>query len=467
MQIPILNGIVADEKADYRTTYPRNMIPVPKSTGVSNGYLRPAEGITSVVQGPGLDRGSIVWDGINYRVMGTRLVSVNSDDTITDIGDVGSDNKDVSMDYSFDRLAIASAGKLYLYDKSTLVEVTDPDLGLVLDVIWVDGYFMTTDGESIVVTELTDPTAVDPLKYGSSEADPDPVWALKKLVNEPYALNRYTIEAFENVGGSGFPFSRIEGAQTNKGVLGTHNCCEFLDGIAMLGSGRDEPVSIWYAYAGSTDKLATREIDEVIAGYTEAQLLKTTVEQRQVKAHTFLYIHFVDQTFVYDHAASLAVKEPVWYQLTSSLEGISRYRARHMAWCYDKWIVGDTDSAYIGNLTHENGEHWGEQVGWEFLTQIVYNKSQRALIHELELVGLTGRAAYGDDPKIWTSYTTDGETFSQEHPIRVGKQGERNKRMVWLQQGIIENQRAQRFRGNSDARIAVARLEARIEALAW
>jgi hypothetical protein len=66
-------------------------------------------------------------------------------------------------------------------------QVTDPDLGVVLDVVWVDGYFMTTDGEFLVVTELTDPTQVNPLKYGSSEVDPDPVVALLKLRNEVYA----------------------------------------------------------------------------------------------------------------------------------------------------------------------------------------------------------------------------------------------------------------------------------------
>jgi hypothetical protein len=100
---------------------------------------------------------------------------------------------------------------------STLVQVTDPDLGVVLDVVWVDGYFMTTDGEFLVVTELVDPTQVNPLKYGSSEVDPDPVVALLKLRNEVYALNRNTIEVFDNVGGLLFPFQRIDGAQIQKG----------------------------------------------------------------------------------------------------------------------------------------------------------------------------------------------------------------------------------------------------------
>jgi hypothetical protein len=88
---------------------------------------------------------------------------------------------------------------------ATLTQNTDPDLGTVLDVVWVDGYWMTTDGEFLVVTDLTNPLAVDPFKYGSSEVDPDPVKALLKVRNEVYALNRHTIEAFDNVGGCGLP----------------------------------------------------------------------------------------------------------------------------------------------------------------------------------------------------------------------------------------------------------------------
>jgi hypothetical protein len=71
-------------------------------------------------------------------------------------------------------------------------------------VVWVDGYFMTTDGEFLVITELNNPFAVDPLKYGSSEADPDPVKSLLKLRNEVYALNRHTIEVFDNTGRRAF-----------------------------------------------------------------------------------------------------------------------------------------------------------------------------------------------------------------------------------------------------------------------
>ena len=468
MQIPILNGIYTDSTPELRTSYPVNLVPVPKVSGISNGFLRPGDGIVPNGTGPSIDRGGINWQGELYRVMGTKLVEINSAGTVTVLGDVGGPVEQlVTFDYSFDELAIASGGRLYYWDGSTLTQVTDPDLGVVLDVVWVDGYFMTTDGEFLVVTELSDPTQVNPLKYGSSEVDPDPVVALLKLRNEIYALNRNTIEVFDNVGGELFPFARIDGAQIQKGVIGTQGCCLFIDRIAFLGSGRNEAPSIYVGASAVTEKISTQEIDILLLEYTEAQLALVKLEARNDKNHQHLYVHLPDRTLVYDASASAALQTPVWLTLTTTLSGFAQYRARNLVWVYDKWTVGDPQSSNIGYLVQDTGHHWGQQVRWEFGTLIVYNESNGAIFNEMELVSLTGSIALGENPQISTSYSLDGQTYSQEKFIAVGTIGNRKKRLAWFQQGHMRNWRIQRFRGDSDAHVSYVRLEAQIEALAY
>jgi hypothetical protein len=401
-----------------------------------------------------------------YRVMGTRLVRVNNDGTVVDLGDVGAGGQ-VTFDYSFDRLAIASGGRLYYYSPSlNLIQVTDPDLGTVLDVAWIDGYFMTTDGEFLVVTELTDPTQVNPLKYGSSEVDPDPVVALVKLRNEIYAINANTIEVFDNVGGEFFPFNRVDGAQIQKGAVGTHACCEFMQRLAFVGNGRGEAPSVYLGANASTEKIATREIDQILEEYTEATLAGILVESRVEKDHTYLYIHLPDKTLVFDGNTSAQVGQPVWFILTTSTVGFSQYRARNMVWAYDKWTCGDPQSSNLGTLVENISSHWGQTVRWEFGTTILYNESLGAVMHQLELVSLTGSVALGINPTISTSYSLDGKTWSQDKFIRVGTTGTPTKRLVWFQQGFMRNWRIQRFRGTSDAHISIARLEAQIEPMA-
>jgi hypothetical protein len=470
MQIPILNGIYADNTPELRTSYPVNMMPVPKKSGISNGFLRPGDGIVANGTGPGIDRGGINWNGVCYRVMGTKLVSVASNGTVTTLGDVGGPvDTLVTLDYSFDLLGIASGGRLYFWDPmaSTLTQNTDPDLGVVLDFCWVDGYFMTTDGANLVVTELSDPLQVNPLKYGSSEVDPDPVVALIKLRNEVYALNSNTIEVFDNIGGELFPFARIDGAQVQKGVLGTHACCIFLDRIAFLGGGRNEAPSIYIGAAATTQKLSTQEIDNLLLQYTEAQLVRVQLESRNDKNHLHLYVHLPDRTIVYDASASEALGEPVWFTLATTIDGFAQYRARNMVWIYDKWLVGDPQSSSIGYFVQSTGEHWGQQVRWEFGTLIVYNESNGAIFNELELVSLTGSVALGTNPQISTSYSVDGKAWSQDRYITVGTTGNTAKRLAWFQQGHMRNWRIQRFRGDSDAHVSFVRLEAQIEPLAF
>lgn len=462
MQISILQGVYTDGDTRFRTSYPRNLRPVPKDTGIASGYLAQAEGINLFATGTAADRGGINWNGTCYRVMGTALVSVSSAGLITTIGTIaGADY--VRFDYSFDYLSISGGGNLYLYDGTTLTQVTDADLGIVSDAMWVDGYFMTTDGTYLVVTELNDPFSVNPLKYGSSEVDPDPVVALLKVRNEPHALNRYTIEAFDNVGGELFPFQRIEGAQIQKGTVGRNACCLYMDALAFVGGGRNEPVSVYIGANGNVVKISTDEIDDTFAEYTEAILQDCVVEARKVGAHELLYIHLNDITLVYDGAASKALERSVWYTLTSSIVGNSRYRARGHVWCYGKWITGDPTSTTLGTLTDETSTHYGAENGWEFSTAIVYNESRGAVFHSLELVSLTGRIS--GDPVVWASYSLDGMSWSTEIPKAAGKYGERNRRIAWLQNGFMRDWRIQKFRGTSDAHIAIARLEAQLEPL--
>ena len=213
-------------------------------------------------------------------------------------------------------------------------------------------------------------------------------------------------------------------------------------------------------------KISTREIDRILLDFSEDQLSRALLETRMDKNHDALYLHLPNQTLVYDANATRAMGQPVWYRLTSSIVGNSRYLARNFVWVYDQWTFGDPSAARHGYFTDTLSTHYGQTIGWEFDTQIIYNEGRGAIFHELELVGLPGRVPLGIDPTIWTSYSTDGETFSQEKPIRAGKQGQRNKRIVWLQQGPLRNYRIQHFRGTSDAHIPIARLEAQVEALA-
>lgn len=465
VQIPIISGIVT-RGADFRTAYPVNLVPVPKPQGISSGYLRPAEGIITIADGAGANRGGRRWRDKHYRVMGNRFVRVDQDGTLTTIYTGIAGANWVTFAESFTHLAINAGGCIYLYDGTTLTQITDVNLGVSLDVCWTSGYFVSTDGEFLTVTNLLNPFTVSPLKYGSSETRPDPVVALMTLRNEVYAINRYTVEVFGAVTnpGLGFPFARIESAQIMKGAIGSRACCEFMQGLAFLGGGIDDPPSVWVGLGGNAQKVSTREVEQVLRSYDDATLATAVLEARSDLNHDFLYLHLPDRTLVYDGAGSREAQAPVWFVLTSGA-AYGGYRARGFVWCYSRWNVADPFGTKIGYLSDAVGSHYGDLARWEFTTPVAYGEGQGAQVHELELVALTGDVATGDDPVIATQWSVDGETWSQPRYIRAGRRGERAKRLVWYRQGQFGAWRVQRFFGDSRAHLSFARIEARIEAL--
>lgn len=464
MRVNLVSGITADETAEFRTSYPLNCEVVAVSNKIAAAQFRLTSGAVSSATGPGTDRGGIFWDktGLMYRVMGTKLVSMTSSGTVATIGDVGGSGP-VTLDFSFDRLIIRSGTSLYYYNATLgLIQVTDPDLGPVLDCIWIDGYTMTTDGTSIVVTELNDPTSVQPLKYGSAEEDPDMVTGLIKVRDEANVLGRFTIQIFQNVGGNGFPFAAVKGATIPVGCVGPNAKCLFADSFAFVGSARDEALGVYLAGSGSASRISDRFIDDELAKVADpAQII---LENRSSRGERRLIVHLPDKALVFLANASRQLQQSVWYIAQS---GIGKpYRLRNAVAAYGKTWVGDTESAAIGELTDTVSTHFGEACQWQFDAGPIYNDGKGFILKSVELVGLPGRVPVGEEPAMFLSMTKDGETFSVERSLPMGVRGERARRIQWRPFQNFPLWAGLRFRGVNKATPGFVALEIDVEPLA-
>lgn len=462
-QIPLLSGITASETADFNLSYPVNLEPVPTDSGIAKGYVRSASGAVQFATGPGIDRGGIVWNNVHYRVMGTSLVSVSTSGVVTTLGDVGGSGP-VTLDYGFDRLAIRSDTNLFYWDGAALTQVTDPDLGQVVDFCWMDGYYVITDGVNIIVTQLSDPTQIDPLKYGSAESDPDMVVALLRLRNELKALGGSTIETQLDQGGSGYPFASNPGATIPLGCVGPQAKVKFAETYAFVGSARNDAPSVLLEVPGGAQRISTRTIDDAIAAEVDQSAIQ--LERRVYRGEERLLLHLAERTFCYLRVASDVTGSPVWYELRSGLGMDEPYRLRNAVLFNGQWIVGDTQSSKLGILVEDDARHFGSAVGWRFDTQLLYNATNSFIVHSLELVGLPGRHQSIPEPNALLSYTLDGETYSLERANATGKPNQRRKRVVWNIHKRARNYMGFRFRGDSSALQGWAALEAEIEQLA-
>lgn len=453
VQIPLISGIYASPEGDYQRSLPVNLIPVAEpgdgsGTGVSKGYLRTITGVETIYTVEGQDRGSVVFKGQHLRVMGGTLYSI-SDTGITAVGGVYNDSRIVQFAEGFNRLGIASGGFLYYYDGATLSQVTDPDLGAALSVAWSDGYFITTDGSYIVVSELNDPASIDPLKYGSAEADPDPIIGMLALRGEVYALNRYSIEKFINAGTTGFPFQRSRGAQIPKGVVGIGAYTPFVETFAFCGSARNETASVYLAGAGQAIRISPRVLDDALARLTDAELAAVQLEALNADGLYQLYVHLPKQTWVYHWTASQLLDLPVWSILAGGSDLSQPWPARDFRQVGTEWWCGTNGK--VGRFNPALSTLFGDAVGFRFDTPLVYNEGRGAIAHEAEIVS-SGR------PSVAMSYTNDGLTWS----VETFAKGER---LTWRRLGRVSRYRGFRFRGVLSGPASFARLDMKLEPL--
>ena len=376
-----------------------------------------------------------------------------------------SDAKGYKCTSSSVSVSVTGSEGAFLAPNATYVYPTYPDpLYRAIDFVWIDGYFVYTDGTSIVATSISDPRVVTPFSYGSSESDPDPILALIKLRGELWVINRNSIEAFQNTGGSNqFPFQRVTGTSVNRGAIGTRMAGVLNQQIIFVGGGRNEPVSLWMLNQSVTLKLSGVEIDYIFTKYTNQQLSEGYLEVRQADGKALVYIHLPDKTLVYYHDLSIATKRPVFTFLHSGLGYTKQYRGRHFTQIENKVLAFDpTSDAHYGFVSSSDCTHWDNVSQWEVTTPVLYNKGLGAFVNSVELLG-TVRQGGSVQPKIAIAYSFEGLLYSQNQWINVGKIGELEKRIVWFKQGYFRNKRIMRVHGFTDGPVTITGFACNIE----
>lgn len=463
-QIAVLQGIKSDAQGSINDSLPINLEPTLANSGISQGYLSSTPGITQLGTAlVGRDRASINWKGINYRIQGSKLISVDKNGSVIIIGDVGDDGNPAFMAYGFDRLAIASNSFLWYYNGTILYQVTDPSAVNVYSVIWIDGYFMFTDRTNLVVTELANPDLIIPTEFQTPEIDPNPVQGMIVLHDEVYSMGLYTIQNFQNTGGSGFPFTNNKSAFIPRGSIGTKSFCIFdQDYIAFVGAGRDEAISIYLGLNGESQCIATNYVESLIQSLTAEQQQQIEVETIVESRDTRLLVHLPTMTLVYSKDASAAAGTPIWNILAGGINGDEEYPIRHFTFCYNMFIGGNPTTGALGFLDRSVSTQFGSPIAWEFNTTFIYDGSGFT-ITQLELIAMTGRTPLGDNPTISFSYSNNSITYSQEQFIKQGKLGQYNQRLVWWPMAYADNYMTLKFRGSNTSIATILRLEAQIE----
>lgn len=459
--INLLKGDSKGSETDYRDYLPINMSGIVREMFGVKGYMLQQPGLTQLGSGSGIDRRGI-WNERfedHYRVSGNDFISVDKDGVSTVLGSIpGTDT--TSLPYSFNTQGIVADGRFFLYSPTGgFSEVTDPNLGDPIDCVWVDNYYFFTDGEFIYHSDLADESAIDPLKFATSEFSPDPTLGVDITPdNKVMVFNRFSIEYFENRAQENFAFQRLSGRTLKIGIIGTHCKAEILDQHFIMGGRKEEAVGIFVVSVGNIVKTSSREVDKILSNYSEEQLRTAVLEARAEDNYHYILVHLPDKTLLYNITLSLSVgTEMAWSILESGAiqQGIN-WRAKFGIFepRRSQWIYGDKIDSRLGILDDKEATHYGTIAEWMLNTPFMY--FERASIDQLEIEIIPGFTTT-EDAGVFVSITYDGITHSTEITMQYGGPSEYLKRFIQRRFGYVTDWMAFRLRGASRSRMAFSR----------
>jgi len=455
MRLPLIKGSRIDENAEWRDALPLNMVGFFQNVAGAPGYLRTTDGLKFFATGFGQDRGGIWSERFNehFRVSGDRFISVSQFGVITDLGDPTTipGSNQVQFARSFNSVAFVADGDYYRWNASTLTNVTKPvGAGDFIDMTWIDGYYIFTDGENLWNTTLADETAFNPNERAGSDFSPDDIVAIDTTTdNKLIVFNRYTTERFYNNAGQQFPFARIPNAAIPIGIVGTNAKARIGDGAWVVFGGSKERTPSFYLLTNSYQNIATKEIDAIMDTYSDFELVNMTIEFRDTRDQSLVICQLPRDTLVYDLTMSSKVGDNIWYRWKSgdnpwrAINGV--YDPRNVDDEASSWIYGDSEDTTIGKLDTTICTQYGTDLEWQCKTPIV---RLGGTVGNMEIQTAPGHGTESN-PKVYVSTTKDGVLFGPEVIISQGRPGEYQDRLIARRLGDYPNKFGLRIRGFS------------------
>jgi hypothetical protein len=462
IDLPMIRG---DRKSnyDYRDNLLVNMTSVIRNIEGDQGYILTHDGLTEFSQTNGVARGGTYNERFrdHYRVSGNALESISADGDVSILGAI-TGNATCSFANSFNTQAILSDGKLYYWDSATLSQVTDPELGVPIDITWFRGIYVMTDGESLFHTDINDESSISPLKYSSSEFSADPIKAVARNdQNQVVAFNRYSTEYFlfnANAPVGTSVLQVIGGKAARIGIVGTH-CQTSMDGMFfILGGRKEESPSIHILNGGQESTIATREIDKVLSLYTEIELSAAYLEARVVDRDKFLVVHLPNHTLLYNHSIGSKVGlQNAWSYVKTGVHEDFPWRAKFgvLDPRSSKWIYGDIQENKLAYLDQRSAAQYGGQVENICYTPIIPLEAQS--IDEFEIDTIVGYTNSLFSSFLSMSY--DGITYEREHTNIISAPNNYNTRYMCRRLGYVRDSFNFKFRFVSTDKMAFSGLK--------
>lgn len=369
----------------------------------------------------GKGRGLFKHKGVLYRVAGNTLYSVTSDGTHTTLGLIAGSNQCI-FDAMGNSVIIVADRKAYVWNGSTLTQITDPDLQSPDSVTVLNNQAIYDgDNDQFGVSDVGNPSSINGLNYATAESKADNLIRVYAFDERVFMFGEETIEQWWNSGVGKPPFDKVQGGIIQKGLAGIYAVSNNRNYIYFLGNDRE-----LYALKGTQITSVTNQA--LVREFNKYSIVSDAIVWcMEIRGQNFVVLTFptANKTWVYPEGGQ-------FFEWSSDVDG-GRNRANSYVKIFNKHLVEDYRNGNIYELSFDTYDESGTAIVRKRDTAILNGKlfgfpnkkiEWNKIILNIETgVGLL--SGQGQNPKIMLSISDDGgKTFKASPMGRIGKLGE-------------------------------------------
>lgn len=351
-----------------------------------------------------------------YAASGARLHSIDEAGVSTDLGAIKDDAETILDGYG-QNVMVAADGSYYVYDGSTLAEVTGGAFANVGAVTFLSGYTILTEksGSKFEWTDLQAPKTRNALNVATAEARDDKLRRPMAVGGNLYLFGEKSIEIWYVTGSAGAAaFARLSGGVIDTGLRSKRLIAQ-VDNAAFFIGDDNTPYIISGAsvapifHSGVQTSLATNT--------------PTDCHYYEHRGHKFCVIRFSDRpAWIFDlttkrwHERALGSEHTPW-----DVAGIAK--------AYGSWQTINASSV-VSKLSETN-----QDLGATMLRRAVSNTLENGgdpFSPTLEIRARKGFQSSTVD--LIAQFSGDGgATWSEPDPRSIGTAGNFDERAVWYE----------------------------------
>lgn len=407
-------------------------------------------------------------NGRCFAVGGGTLYEVLAGNTATARGTLATGSGPVSMsDNGLELIVVdgTSAGYLFTLATNAYAAITDDAFFGADRVSFFDGYFILNHRatQQIYISGLYAGGVYDGTEFASDEASPDLVVSLEVQRRELLVLGSRSGQLWFDAGSTDFPFAPIAGTSFTYGCAAAHSLRTLGGTFFWLATDQEGAKSVMTLRGYEPERISTHAVEFAINGYTSIADAIGFVYQEE--GHSFYGLSFPtgNATWVYDASTKL------WHSradLDPSTGLFTRSRVEHHCAAFGKHLVAGSNDGRVYEQDLDTYDLAGDALVRERTSPFLHN-DRKLLYHsviEIDFqsgVGLDGGVVPGTEPEAMLQWSeTGGQTWSHEHWVTIGAQGQYLARALWRRLGR-SRQRIYRVRISDPVKVAL--IGARIE----